>query len=156
MRDILRSSKARPSWLTMVMLVSMAVAAPAGADQLDLLFDGVNVAIPDSSPAGVVNTQNVATLGTITDVDVDIHVTHTWQGDMIIELTHDGATVPLLYRAGDSNGTGAGFSADNLGSDDPRFVFDDEAAEPYDSSVGWGTIADPGIADVGGHCRHFL
>lgn len=111
--------------------------------------------IPDADPAGVSNTQSVPDSGEIVDVDVDLLIEHTWQGDLIVDISHNGVTVPLLYRAGDSQSGGFGFSADNYG--DPlngeKFILDDEAMDPYDSASpnGIGNVADPGFDNVTGN-----
>lgn len=66
-----------------------------------------NVAIPDNSPAGI--TVGPISFGDdgsfIDDVVVDLAITHTWVGDLIVTLTHvapGGATtsVDLLNRPG--------------------------------------------------------
>jgi hypothetical protein len=133
-----------------VALVATTVAT--AQPQKDYKWD-VQAPIPDLGE--IFNTQIVPDdsmgLNTIADVNVDLHIEHTWQGDLIIDLTHGGVTVPLLYRAGDSAGAGGvGFSANNLGTFDDKFILDDEANEAYDSDLGWGTIPDPGIDDVTG------
>ena len=99
----------------------------------------------------------------IKDLDVDLIIQHTWQGDLIIELEHveSAQRHTILYRPGDSDGTGAGFSADNLGipggpGDPDKFFLDDEASDYYDAGPeGWGNTPDPGIADVTGGWRSY-
>ncbi len=134
------------------LLVVFAFAADTTIAQTVYDFSNVDVAIPDADPNGATNTQAIFDTGTITDVDVDLHITHTWQGDLIVTLEHNGITVPLLFRAGASDGGGFGFSADNFGTDANRFILDDEAASAYDLDTGWGdgTVTGGGDADVTG------
>lgn len=56
-----------------------------------------NVAIPDNDPLGVSDSINVPASFTVTDVDVDLVVPHTWVGDLIVTLTH-GGTVTIVDR----------------------------------------------------------
>jgi subtilisin-like proprotein convertase family protein len=79
---------------------------------------GLPRAIPDNNPVGI-NSDLTAALpgGTVTDLDVRIgSLTHTFDGDLIIKLTHGLTTVTLFNRRG-----GSGDNITNL-------VFDDEAA----------------------------
>lgn len=71
------------------------------------VFNGVNVAIPDGDPIGVVNVQNVGGIGgTVMGLDVFLSkvcfkVDHTWVGDLIISLSNPaGDVVVLLDRPG--------------------------------------------------------
>jgi hypothetical protein len=141
------------------LVVVLIVAAVATAQpQKDYKWDCVDCLIPDNGGStgteALWDTQFVPDdmfgLNTIADVNVDLHIQHTWQGDLIVEIEHNGVVVPLLYRAGDSDGVGAGFSADNFGTFDEKFILDDEAFEPYDGTDGWGTVPDSGIPDVAG------
>lgn len=131
------------TFLTVILITAgFAVAQPSK----DYKWE-VNVPIPDNDPAGVSNTQIVPDSGLIRDVNVDLFIEHTWQGDLVIDITHGGVTVPLLYRPGDSTSTGFGFSADNLGTPNTKFILDDEAMGFYDSAPpnGIGNIPDPGF-----------
>ncbi len=57
--------------------------------------------IPDDSPAGVNSTIAGTGGGTVTDVELSLNgLTHTWAGDLIIAVTHDGTTVELSNRPG--------------------------------------------------------
>lgn len=60
------------------------------------------IAIPDNDPLGTTDLLNVAASGTISNLTVDLVVTHTWVGDVYVELTHvpSGTTVRLLDRPG--------------------------------------------------------
>ena len=142
----------------LALLLGPGVTATASAgfmmvEQYDIV-ESFDVPIPDLGSASV--EIDVPAHGTIFDLDVDIVIEHTWQGDLIIELEKDGGpTATLLYRPGDSTqsvGT-SGFGADNFGTGlDGPFIFDDEATAFYDagSPAGIGALADPGIDDVGG------
>ncbi|MEK7711104.1 MAG: proprotein convertase P-domain-containing protein [Planctomycetota bacterium] len=64
---------------------------------------------PDSIPDGVGYVSHKFTLppstaGTVSDVDVDLSIIHTWVGDLIVKLEHRGTTVVLINRP--RNGTG--------------------------------------------------
>lgn len=62
-------------------------------------------AIPDNDQAGVTTTLNVPQMCTITDIQVDVDVSHTWKGDVTLTLTDpSGATTVTLHnRTGGSN-----------------------------------------------------
>lgn len=62
-------------------------------------------AIPDNTPdpGGLVDTITIgATSGTVTDVVVDVQITHTWAGDLILTLESPGgaASTTLMVRPG--------------------------------------------------------
>ena len=94
-----------------------------------------NLAITDNDPAGVTSTIT-GSGGTITDLNVGLHITHTWQGDVTVSLTHvnSGTTVTLVNRPGNPQST-FGFSTDNYGTALTPFVLDDAAAQVYDTPV---------------------
>lgn len=55
------------------------------------------LAIPDADPVGV-STQLLVTDGDVlVDVTADINLTHTWRGDLIVELTSPAGTVVRLH-----------------------------------------------------------
>jgi len=62
----------------------------------------VNGAIPDGGGSGnaLTNTINVPTSYTVGDVDIDYNITHTYVGDLTVELTHGGVTVTVMDRPG--------------------------------------------------------
>ncbi len=59
-----------------------------------------NLAIPDNDPVGVTSSVSVPDNLTITNVTVTVNVTHTWVGDLIMELRHGPTTVRLRNRTG--------------------------------------------------------
>jgi serine protease len=59
------------------------------------------ISIPDNNPAGITSVISVQQPITIEEVNVDINITHTFIGDLLITLTSpDGTTVTLHDRAG--------------------------------------------------------
>lgn len=83
---------------------------------------GLPVAIPDNSTTGVTRSMAVVELGTILDVDVMLRIDHTWNGDIVAELSHGGTKVKLIDRPGVPAST---WGFDNNGFD---VVLDDAAA----------------------------
>ncbi len=83
---------------------------------------GLPVAIPDNSITGVTRSMAIAELGTILDVDVVLRIDHTWNGDILAELSHGGVTVRVIDRPGNP---ASSFGFDNNGFD---VVLDDAAA----------------------------
>ncbi len=86
------------------------------------ICDPAATAIPDNTPAGLSRTITIVDAGTIDDLDVSLDVTHSWVGDIIVTLEHDGTTVVLLDQAGVPAST-FGCSMNNISA-----VFDDAAA----------------------------
>jgi subtilisin-like proprotein convertase family protein len=63
--------------------------------------DAPALAIPDNTPAGVSTTMLVTEAGLISDIHCSVDITHTYIGDLIVELTSPAGTVVRLH-----NGTG--------------------------------------------------
>ncbi|MGI9331914.1 MAG: tyrosinase family protein [Gammaproteobacteria bacterium] len=57
-----------------------------------------NLSIPDAVPEGVTSTLNVAATGNLVDISVDVDITHTWRGDLRVNLTTPGGVVAQLHR----------------------------------------------------------
>jgi len=53
-----------------------------------------NLPIPDFDLDGAIDTIDIPDSATVTDVDVQVVATHSWVGDVYVELYHDG-----VYRA---------------------------------------------------------
>jgi len=60
------------------------------------------LAIPNSTPTGVTSVINITDNYTIQDIDIEVHITHTWTREVGIDLTHPSATMVTLkqYIAG--------------------------------------------------------
>jgi subtilisin-like proprotein convertase family protein len=85
---------------------------------------GLPVAIPDNTAAGVSSSVVVSDINTVTDVNVRIDITHTFDGDLDIYLIGP-------------NGTQIELSTDNGGSGEnyTDTVFDDQAAASVTTGV---------------------
>lgn len=95
------------------------------------------IAIPDGDPVGTTSTITIpAGCGeVITDLDVMLDVTHTWVGDLIFTLEHNGTPVTIVDRPG-YTGSGFGCSTDNF----DNAILDDEGTG--------GAIEDQCTADL--------
>ena len=61
----------------------------------------VGVPIPDGNSTGVTVTMNVTEDVLITDLDVDLNITHTWVGDLIVKIkSPSGTTAVIVDRPG--------------------------------------------------------
>ena len=88
----------------------------------------LNLTIPDNDPNGVDNILNIATTGTITDINISVDISHTWVGDLIVGVTSPATTsVDVIDRPGYPS-SGSGCSRDNIDT-----VLDDESATPVES-----------------------
>jgi subtilisin-like proprotein convertase family protein len=85
-------------------------------------------AIPDANASGASSTVTVAGSGTVANVDVSIQrITHTWDGDLQIELIGpDGTRVALANRPGGPNNSGDNFV---------DTVFSDSASTPLSAGA---------------------
>ncbi len=82
------------------------------------------VPIPDNNPAGAASTINVPDVRTVTDVNVTVNITHSYDSDLTLFLiTPTGTSIKLAANRG---GTGDNFR---------NTVFDDEATAPIASGT---------------------
>ncbi len=74
-----------------------------------------NVTIPDGGGSGnpATDTINVPDSVTIGDLDVDFTISHTWVGDLTVQISHGGTTVTIMDRPGVPGST-YGCSNDNF------------------------------------------
>ncbi len=95
---------------------------PQPTTEMATVSDAPGVAIPDSDPTGVTATINVTDSQTITDLNVDLDINHTWTGDLQITLTSPAGTAVTIFDGG----------ADGCSADDLIVLMDDESANPLD------------------------
>lgn len=94
------------------------------------------LSIPDNSAGGVSDTLVVSQTGDLTDLNVQLQLDHTYVGDLIVDLTHEGTgtTVSLLNRP-----VGGNCAANNI-----DVVFDDQGNADANDTCD----ADPAIGGV--------
>ena len=80
-----------------------AVEAEVLADSARRFESAPGVSIPDHDPNGIEDRITVTGIGAVSDISVDIDITHTWIGDLHISLTNpEGLEVALHAREGRS------------------------------------------------------
>jgi subtilisin-like proprotein convertase family protein len=60
------------------------------------------LAIPDNNATGITSTATVGPSFAITALECSVDITHTWKGDLIVELRHGATNVRLHNRTGGS------------------------------------------------------
>ena len=86
--------------------------APGGA-----VLDGTTTCTGATGAGGPTDSVTFTEMGTISDVNVDVSITHAWRGDLIMDIAYNGTTVVLASVHGDAAGN-------------PNYIatFDSEAA----------------------------
>ncbi|MFQ5422782.1 MAG: proprotein convertase P-domain-containing protein [Phycisphaerae bacterium] len=101
------------------------------------------LAIPDGAAQFVSDSVTVPDTGVIVDLDLGVNITHTWNGDLTVRLTHNATTVVVIDRPGfpcvDSN---FGFNNDGF-----SIFLDDEGMGGYveDIDVPTGVVSPPSL-----------
>lgn len=149
---------------TLFMSAIFATALAASVNAQSFTYDPANIAIPDSSPAGVNIPFTVSGLaGGVIEVHVHFSPTHTWVGDLIMTLQDpNGVTVTLIDRPGRTT-SGFGSSGDFLNAKFQSTGADPETHTGNFNSTGLGTIfrahlgsIDDFNADVNGNWNLFI
>jgi hypothetical protein len=78
------------------------VPVPGGTPVTQHAASVAPVSIPDNDPAGVSSSVNVPNGGAITALTIGVDVTHTYVGDLRVQVTHLGKTATLQDQAGGS------------------------------------------------------
>lgn len=125
---------------------AVAMVTVAGAQEIKTYkWDG-KVPVPDGGSA-FVDIEVDDEFAEIVDLEVDLIIEHTWQGDLTIELEHldSGRKALLMDRPGEPEVGGFGFSEDNIGNPvtGEKFTFDDDAAFPYDFGSPGAPVQNP-------------
>jgi hypothetical protein len=94
-----------------IVILSLALATAVAT--ADTFRSEPNILIPDNLKAGVSDTLDASPSCTISDVDIALEITHTWIGDLLIQVSHGATTVDLVDRPGRAPaGTNVGCSSD--------------------------------------------
>ncbi|MEZ4874702.1 MAG: HYR domain-containing protein [Flavobacteriaceae bacterium] len=102
-------------------------------DVTDTASDSPGVAIPDNDTNGVSTTLTVTDDFIITDLNVDLDISHTWVGDIDVTLeSPSGTTVTILDRPG------VPASTFGCSGNDILATLDDEAGSPVEDECGAG------------------
>ena len=110
-----------------VLFTVIATATTADAAVFSYDAGALSLRIPPSSTAGTtVATMNVADTANITDLNVFVHLTHTFMADLDIFLGHNGTTVQLFNQHG-----GGSNNMTNVLFDDEASVFINAGSPPY-------------------------
>lgn len=111
-------------FLTLAAVFAIGTSAGAQAGVISAAASNVPVDICDTCT--VSSTLNVAEHGRILDVNALVDITHGWDADLVLSLSHGGVTVLLSNRQGGSGG------ANYTGT-----VFDDEADIAIDAGYAY-------------------
>jgi subtilisin-like proprotein convertase family protein len=89
--------------LTIAAVFAFGMAASAQSAVITT-FAGPDVPVDICDTCTVHSTLNVASHGSILDVDALLDITHGWDADLVLSLSHGGTTVLLANRQGGSGG----------------------------------------------------
>jgi subtilisin family serine protease/subtilisin-like proprotein convertase family protein len=105
-------------------------SAAASFQTIQVQCQAPGLAIPDNSAIGISDTISFSGSASITDIDVSIQISHSWVGDLAINLTHadTGTEIVLVDRPGFA-GSGAGCR-----HDDVDVTIDDEGTSPVEDA----------------------
>jgi subtilisin-like proprotein convertase family protein/subtilisin family serine protease len=123
---------------TRVVTMTLHVRAPGGPSNADYASSDTPIAIPDANPNGIVSTINVSDSSTISALTVDVNITHTFIGDLVVSLVGpNGTVVPLSVNQGGA-------------ADDIHQTFTVTAFDGLSVAGAWKlTVVDSFAADVG-------
>jgi subtilisin-like proprotein convertase family protein len=89
------------------------------------------LSIPDGNPTGVSSSIEILSSRIVVDLDVYLEIDHTYVGDLVVTLSHEGTTVILMNRPGEP-ATPGGCDADLLC--EKRIYLNDQAGISIDCS----------------------
>ncbi|MDQ7007114.1 MAG: S8 family serine peptidase [Acidobacteriota bacterium] len=75
-------------------------ASPAGPASGPVTYNSTDTprAIPDNFPLGITSTLTATGSGTLADVQLDVNITHTYRGDLVVKLTSPQGTSVTVHN----------------------------------------------------------
>lgn len=92
--------KLKSFYLTLAAAIAIGNSAHAGV----ITVASANVPVEICDTCSVTSTLNVDRHGRVLDVNALVNITHGWDADLVLSLSHDGVTVLLSNRQGGSGG----------------------------------------------------
>lgn len=141
-------------WLKKLVIAASAVTALSAVPAYAVICsEDANIAIPDNTGSASITIDLPPSPGTtVTDLDFQLAIDHTWVGDLIVTLTSpSGTTVTLLDRPGTPPGN-FGCNGDNIETtfDDASGTEAEDQCANADPTIG-GTHQPTGsLADFNG------
>lgn len=86
------------------------------------------VAIPDNNSTGVTVTMDVTEDVSITDLDVNLDISHSWVGDVIVRIKSPSGTTAVIFDRPGRTTSGYGCSGSDVVA-----TLDDEASSPVEN-----------------------
>jgi alpha-tubulin suppressor-like RCC1 family protein/subtilisin-like proprotein convertase family protein len=97
-------------WCALFTVTALSWGAQAG-----IIETTVNQPIPDGDPSGLASTINLSGLTTpVGNLQVDLNISGTWNGDLYAYLTHGSGFVVLLNRVGTTANNDLGYGDHGL------------------------------------------
>jgi subtilisin-like proprotein convertase family protein len=117
--------------------------------QCEFGVGGISIPIPDMGTVRYTFFRPVSSAEVLA-ARLCLRITHPRQGDLVIRLTHAGATATLLNRPGTEDGLSEeGYTASGFGVGSAWFALSDDGTSPY-AVPPVGQVARPGIDNVVG------
>jgi subtilisin-like proprotein convertase family protein len=86
---------------------TMVTGEPTVVWDVDATSSDTPIAIPDNNSFGITSSITASTSGTVNALEVEVHITHTYIGDLSVSLVSPTGTTVVLHNR-------AGGSADNI------------------------------------------
>jgi hypothetical protein len=126
--------------VTLIMIFAFSLDGQISESDASMIYSSgpLNLAIPDNNPVGIFDQSVIVPDSfVITNIAVGIDISHTWVGDLVMQLLDPaGNTFTLIDRPGVPETSTVG-NSDNL---DGFYVFTDSAASGIPETASGGTI----------------
>lgn len=113
----------KPFFPIAIPILAMLAAPPLHGASV-VITKPVNTTVPDNSPIGLVSVIPVSSNEQVVSVELHLHITGGWNGDLYAYLEHNGVISVLLNRPGRTADNLAGAASSGMSvtfSDDAQF-----------------------------------